>query len=166
MDTACVFWRHHPVAAPGYTNEAMVIQLDIDDTITWAPAFFAWMSHALMRDGHRVRIVTARGRHSAEPAQTEMELRALGITWDELILSEAVPEIDRKELPPDFPEDLVHLWPKCRATMKDLPDLVFDDSVAVSALFSRYLPDVRVIRPLRADSNTNGRRDGADSMAW
>ncbi|MBI4348102.1 MAG: hypothetical protein HY553_14690 [Elusimicrobia bacterium] len=126
----------------------MTIQIDIDDTITWAPAFFAWLSRALKRDGHRVRIVTARGRHLGEPEATAAELRKFGLVWDDLVLSEPVPEIDLADLPEDFPEGLIHLWPKCRATMAEPPDLVFDDSLEVNALLARYLPRVKILRPM------------------
>jgi hypothetical protein len=126
----------------------MLIQLDVDNTITWAPGFFAWMSQALKRDGHRVAIVTARGLLPGEPESTEKQLQGLGLVWDDLILSEPVPEIDSQELPADYPEELLQLWPKLKATMRARPDLVFDDSEEISALFARYMPDIKVMRPL------------------
>ena len=38
----------------------MIAQIDIDATITAAPEFFAWLTRALKRDGHRVLIVSSR----------------------------------------------------------------------------------------------------------
>lgn len=128
----------------------MVVQIDVDNTITWAPGFFAWLSQALRRDGHRVRIVTARGLLPGEPEFTQKQLRDFGLVWDSLVLSEPVPDIDPRELPEGFPADLIYLWPKLRAAIQHEPDLLFDDSENVSALFARHLPRVKVLRPQSA----------------
>jgi hypothetical protein len=70
------------------------------------------------------------------------------MVWDDLVLSEPVPEIEPKELPEGFPLEAIYLWPKLRAAMQDVPDVLFDDSEEVGALFARYLPGVKVMRPL------------------
>jgi hypothetical protein len=61
----------------------MVIALDIDDTITRHPAFFALISQALIQAGHRVLIITF--RDEAGRADTEADLDGWGIAYDELI---------------------------------------------------------------------------------
>jgi hypothetical protein len=58
----------------------MVIGLDIDDTITRHPEFFAFLSAAAIATGHRVLILTMR----VDRAHAESDLRAMGIVWSEL----------------------------------------------------------------------------------
>ena len=60
----------------------MHIAIDIDDTITHAPAFFAALTHAFA--DAMVSIVTVRDRTDGA-AET---LRELGIRYDRLILSD------------------------------------------------------------------------------
>ncbi|MFI4862337.1 MAG: hypothetical protein ACIAXF_16860 [Phycisphaerales bacterium JB063] len=62
---------------------AMIIALDIDDTITERPAFFALLSRAFSQAGHRVLIITFRDETSR--ATTEADLQAWGIVYDELV---------------------------------------------------------------------------------
>lgn len=61
----------------------MTIALDIDDTITTHPAFFALISQALAQAGHRVLIITFRDENSRHT--TEADLAGWGIAYDELI---------------------------------------------------------------------------------
>lgn len=60
----------------------MVIGLDIDDTITRHPVFFAFLSRALIDAGHQVVIITFRAcRESADA-----DLRAWGVACSQLVL--------------------------------------------------------------------------------
>lgn len=59
----------------------MIIGIDIEGTITTAPDFFAWLTAALLRDGHKVFIITMRTHHE----DTALELEQLGIRCTELI---------------------------------------------------------------------------------
>jgi hypothetical protein len=61
----------------------MVIGIDIDDTITRAPAFFAAITGALIDAGHRVVIITFREHSQA----TVDELAGWGIRYSELVCS-------------------------------------------------------------------------------
>ncbi len=61
----------------------MNIAFDIDDTITRHPAFFALVSQALVKAGHRVLIITFRDEHSRDV--TEADLRQWGIAYEQLI---------------------------------------------------------------------------------
>ena len=63
----------------------MRIAIDVDDTITSAPGFFAVLSGAFRAAGHVVYVVTQR----TDRSQTETELKALGIAYDELVTQEA-----------------------------------------------------------------------------
>ncbi|TVQ33604.1 MAG: hypothetical protein EA376_01740 [Phycisphaeraceae bacterium] len=60
----------------------MVIGLDIDDTITRHPAFFAFLSKALIKAGHKVVIITFR----VDREMTEADLLEWGIAYSELVL--------------------------------------------------------------------------------
>lgn len=127
----------------------MVIQIDIDQTITAAPEFFAWLSQALRRDGHRVLIVTSRTT-SPEPLRlTAEELRAFGVVYDKLLLSPAVDDLDPRRLPPGLHSAHRIFVFKLIAAQDYGTEILFDDCSITSDLFRRHLPDVRVFRPLR-----------------
>ncbi|MBL1218621.1 MAG: HAD family hydrolase [Planctomycetes bacterium] len=61
----------------------MNIALDIDDTITRHPEFFAFLTASLRQAGHRIIILTF--REDAEV--TTADLHGWGIVFDELITS-------------------------------------------------------------------------------
>lgn len=91
----------------------MRIVIDVDETITAMPPFFAWMTGALRRDGHRVTILTVRRNHE----DTARELSGLGVVYDHL------------EVPPAEVEHAL-AWKIGRA--RELaPDVIFDDCVDV-----------------------------------
>jgi len=92
----------------------MNVVIDVDETITAAPTFFAWLCAALRRDGHRVVILTVR----RDREDTAQELARLGLAYDSL------------ETPP--PEVSMELsWKIARAT-ELAPDVIFDDSTDVA----------------------------------
>jgi len=53
--------------------------IDLDDTATVAPAFFAALSRLLIGGGHEVHIVTY--RPDSSEAQIALDLEALGLYW-------------------------------------------------------------------------------------
>ena len=61
----------------------MVVGLDIDDTITRHPEFFAFLSNALINAGHKVIIITFRENRKV----TEDYLKQCGIAYSQLITS-------------------------------------------------------------------------------
>ena len=58
----------------------MTVGLDIDDTITRHPAFFAFVAAALIAGGHRVVIITLR----VDRDRAITDLARLGVPWTEL----------------------------------------------------------------------------------
>jgi hypothetical protein len=65
----------------GRSEKRMRVAFDVDDTITRCPEFFALLSRALQAGGHSVFIITYR----EDRPETEQELRAWGIQYDELV---------------------------------------------------------------------------------
>ncbi len=59
------------------------IGIDLDDTITYAPAFFAAMTRA-MRAVAEIHIITNRERTAASRANTARELDELGVAYHHL----------------------------------------------------------------------------------
>ena len=59
----------------------MNVGLDIDDTITRHPEFFALLSAALKAQGHEVVIITFR----ESGAETTADLESWGIVYDRLV---------------------------------------------------------------------------------
>ncbi len=97
----------------------MKIGLDLDETITEFPAFFALLAGALIDAGHQVHVITYR---SPEPdgdnPATREELDGLGIRYTELHLPDGIS---------DAPQ-----W-KARVASAVGLDLMIDDSPEVLA---------------------------------
>jgi hypothetical protein len=93
----------------------MHVALDIDETITAAPIFFAFLARALRRERHRVTVVTIRRCRGG----AEETLRKLGIEHDGLVT-----------LPPDY-EGCVITW-KVEQLHALAVDVVVDDLPAVA----------------------------------
>jgi hypothetical protein len=64
----------------------MNITLDLDETITAAPEFFAWLSKHIRLDGGKVYVMTDRSPYAR--TFTEEELAYYGIEYDELLITE------------------------------------------------------------------------------
>ena len=92
----------------------MRVVIDVDETITSSPAFFAWLAGALRRDGHTVTVLTVRRDRGA----TAQELARLGVVYDDL------------EVPPAGIEHAL-AWKIGRARQL-CPDVIFDDCVDVA----------------------------------
>jgi len=63
-------------------TDTMRVALDIDDTITRHPRFFAFLSKALIRAGHSVYIISYRQGQE----EVEADLAAFGISFTEVVL--------------------------------------------------------------------------------
>ena len=127
----------------------MIVQIDIDGTITAAPECFAWLTQALRRDGHTVLIVSSRAASPDNLAFSAEELRAFGIVWDKLFLSPAVDDLDPHRLPPFLEPAHRLVVYKLLVAEDHRVDILFDDCSITSELFQRYAPDVKVFRPMR-----------------
>jgi hypothetical protein len=68
----------------------MVIGIDIDDTITRHPGFFAFLTEALIAAGHRVVIITFR----EDRERTAAALEAWGVQWTELVTSDLSSQLE------------------------------------------------------------------------
>lgn len=126
----------------------MIVQIDIDDTITAAPDFFTWLTKALRRDGHKILIVSSRTTSAENLKLSAEELRAFGVIYDKLLLSPQVDDLDPHRLPPGL--HLAHrLYVyKVIAAEDHGTGILFDDCGITAELFQRYLPEVRVFRPI------------------
>ena len=128
----------------------MVIQLDIDGTLDYAPQFFSWLAFALERDRrHKVLIVSSRTTSPENLKITDRELEEMDIVYDKLILSPALADLDLSRVPPDLPlGQRVYIY-KLMAAEDNGTEILFDDCGITTALFRRYLPAVKVFRPIR-----------------
>ncbi|MDF1665097.1 MAG: hypothetical protein P1V97_25270 [Planctomycetota bacterium] len=88
----------------------MRVIIDIDQTITQAPNFFSWLTHALRRDQHWVGIVTVR----CDRESSLMTLKELDISFNIL---ETLP-LDEERDCMDWKLDTIHGLEA---------DVVFDD---------------------------------------
>ena len=102
------------------TNSSMHICLDIDDTITYEPIFFAMLTQAFTTA--KITIVTFRTDFDAAMHL----LNELGIRYDKLVVStdDAEGQTDGESL---------HVW-KSRLINRLKPDIFFEDMPEVVAL--------------------------------
>lgn len=109
--------------------------LDMDDTVTDAPRWFAARLRDLRSRGGRVWIISSRSDLPEVRAFTATQLRNWEIEVDGIILQPQDPA-------PDAPADLDwfsrSLWFKVSACRELGIDLMVDDSLSVEALFQRH----------------------------
>ena len=130
------------------TSKRIVLGLDVDDTITAAPEFFALLTKAVRQAGGRVCIVTRRGNLPEVVEATRVELEDYGIEFDEI---NCIP--DKKDEYISCPhEDLdwyeKYLWQKVAICEARNVDVLFDDDPKVVRLFERYAPGIQVFQPV------------------
>ena len=129
------------------TNKRIVLGLDVDDTITEAPEFFALLTKAVRRAGGRVCIVTSRGNLPAVVEATREELEDYGVEFDEIhIIPDKVDEYI------SCPHDELdwyqkYLWQKVTICEARKVKVLFDDDPKVARLFARYAPGIQVFQP-------------------
>lgn len=130
------------------TNKRIVLGLDVDDTITAAPEFFALLTKAVRRAGGRVCIVTSRGNSPEVVEATRAELEGYGIEFDEI---DIIP--DKEEEFIDCPHDDLdwyqrYLWQKVAICEARNVDVLFEDDPKVVRLFAKYAPEIQVFQPV------------------
>jgi hypothetical protein len=126
----------------------MNIQIDIDGTIDKAPEFFQWLTINLRNSGHRVFIITSRTSTPINYAETEKELKDLEVTYDKLVLTPNLKDLDSKRFPADMkPGAQLYIHKLFTAEDNDI-DILFDDCGITTELFRKYLPEVKVFRLL------------------
>lgn len=129
---------------PHYRIDAVILALDIDDTITAEPGLFAALSHA--EGVRKVVIISTRSDLLEARVDTEAELDALGIRHHVLHLlpgqEEAVAYCPHKDLT-DYQK---YLWQKVALCQREGVDVVFEDDVKVIDLFKRFAPEIRVLQ--------------------
>jgi len=131
----------------GLTSKRIVLGLDIDDTITAAPNFFALLSKAVRRAGGRVIIVTSRGNLPEVVDATSAELEGYGVEFDEI---NCIPDKEDEYIP--CPHDDLdwyqkYLWQKVAICEARNVDVLFADDSRMVQLFARYAPAVQVFQP-------------------
>jgi hypothetical protein len=126
----------------------MVVQIQIDSAMAWAPEFFRWLTAALRRDGHQVCLVSSRTHSEENVAAAAKELSRQGLTYDRLVLSPDPELIDEGRLPAGL-EPAYRKYAGKLIVAEDLgTELLFDDCGVTGELFRKHLPKVRVLRPL------------------
>ena len=105
----------------------MHVAVDIDQTITAAPEFFAWLTRALRRDGHKVSVLSLRRGQEGAKA----DLARLGVEFDQLEL-----------LPLDFEGDIIQ-WKIDRAVALEVEVLIDD----LPEIANRASKDIFVMIP-------------------
>ena len=126
----------------------MNIQIDIDGTIDKAPEFFKWLTQSLRVSNHKVFIVSSRTTSPQNDKETAKELKEYEVTYDKLVLTPNLKDLDSKRFPTDMnPGAQLYIHKLFTAEDNDT-DILFDDCGITTELFRKYLPGVKVFRLL------------------
>ena len=121
----------------------MKLFLDIDETITADPTFFAAVSLRVLTCGGEVHVVSSRSREAMK--QTRAEIDAYEIVYSSIFLlpslSEAQLLCPHREL--DWFQK--HLWLKINYAIEHGITHAVDDDLKVLSLFKRYAPKIRTV---------------------
>lgn len=126
----------------------MNIQIDIDGTIDKAPDFFKWLTQSLRVSNHKVFIVSSRTYSLHNEKETAKELKEYGVTYDKLVLTPSLKDLDSKRFPPDMNSGAKLYIYKLFAAEDNNIDILFDDCGITTELFRKYLHNVKVFRLL------------------
>lgn len=125
----------------------MVIQLDVDGTITHAKDFFAAMSSSMRRQGHTVLVASCRSDDAESTNATLSDLQRYGIEFDALLLNPPLETI-LSRLPEGLNEqERLHFY-KLLVAKQYKTDVAFEDDPFIIELFRKHLPDVQVFQVL------------------
>jgi len=122
----------------------VVLALDIDDTITTNPVFFATLSSAITDAGGRVIIVTSRTNAPETQLETERQLRKWKITYDALHVLDSAEHAAQACPHADLDWYQKYLWQKVDICLREGVGVVYDDDAKVIALFRRFAPGIHV----------------------
>jgi len=127
----------------------ITLGLDMDNTITKHPDFFAQLTLALKNKGGEVFVVSSRANNPEVQNATEVELVRWNIVYDKVSL---IPDSPDERIP--CPHDDVldgyqaYLWQKVKICQDLSVTVYFDDDAKVVELFRKYAPDIQVFRAL------------------
>jgi len=131
----------------------MRIALDIDDTITAIPEFFAALSACIEKSGGRVIIVSSRTDNQEVRIHTVKELAEYGIVYSELYL---LPDSEAAKTLYDV-QDLnwyqKYLYGKVEICKNEKINVVYDDDPQVLMLFQRHAPEIQVFQVIKPEGN-------------
>ncbi len=125
------------------TQRIPCLGLDIDDTITAAPAAFERIARSVMDSGGRVVVITSRSEQAR--IETRRELAGFGIRFNALHF---LPPVDAGiDGCPDTDLNWFdrYLWNKVNIAQSCGVTHFVDDDQRVIELFLKYAPDIEVI---------------------
>ena len=122
----------------------MIIGLDIDGTITAKPEAFARLSRRVKDEGGEVHVISSRSPMSEH--ETRLELKCLGIVFDELYL---LPNFGSRLIrgPDHLDWYSKYLWQKVEYAINNNIEEMHDDDQRVVALFQSYAVRIRLNPP-------------------
>jgi uncharacterized protein YhfF len=127
----------------------MIIAIDIDDTITAMPKFFAILSRAVIQEQGKVIIVSSRTNTPEVVRATEKELKEFGLVYSRLVMIEgkdtSAATCPHEEL--DWWNK--YLWQKVDVCQREGVEVVIEDDEKVVALFRKYAPEIKVLRVVK-----------------
>lgn len=127
------------------TGRMTIISLDIDDTISVFPGYFAKLSHKTYLDCGQIIINSSRSETPQSRLETEEQLKGWGIQYDKLYLFRSLDEVEHLCPHPEFNWDKKYLWQKIHHCRMAGALTHYDDDNNVIELFKLYAPDIKVI---------------------
>jgi len=127
----------------------MIIAIDIDDTITAMPKFFAILSKAVLRERGKVIIISSRMNTPEVVQETGRELKEYGLVYSRLVMIEG-----KDTAAVTCPHDELdwwnkYLWQKKDVCQREGVEVVIEDDEKVVELFRKYAPEIRVLRVVK-----------------
>ncbi len=118
----------------------MIIALDIDNTITKHPKFFAELSRK-----HEIIIVTSRPNTETSRSETEALLSDIEISYRHIYYCDWN-EVDDENIPTELEGPDRLLYQKIIACQHGEADAIFDDDSSVIELINNYLPNIATFK--------------------
>ena len=122
--------------------------LDMDGTITMAPAFFSLLARSVRGAGGQVHVVTSRADTLEGRVAIKAELSRLGIEHNRLHMLPDAEEAGRRCPHCKLDWYQKYIWQKVQYCLDHEIDVFFDDEQKVVDLFGRFAPGIKVFRPV------------------
>ena len=123
----------------------MKIGLDIDDTISANPQFFADLCRHTYGQGGSVIIISSRSEGEEVRAITTEQLKGWSIHYDRLYLFRPFEEVEHICPHAELDWYKKYLWQKVHHCINESVDFYYDDDDKVIDLFKLHAPEINIV---------------------
>jgi len=123
----------------------VIISLDIDDTITKNPEWFALLSGNTLFKGGQTIINTSRYETSSSRLETEEQLKSWNICYSELYMYKSYDEVEHLCPHKGLEWSQIYQWQKIHHCKIAGATRHYEDDDEVIELFQLYAPEIEII---------------------